>query len=359
MKSNTRTCRHVSLPGILTIAVISMAFVGQLSSQRKPVTNDDVINMVNSGLAENTILAVIQTSPANFDTSVSGLIALKKAGVSQNVIDAVLRAPASKPASSIGTPPAPPPPVPRAPGVPSVVFLPPNTPAGAQTINQATSLQLEKTQLSQTKTRATSLGVLANGSISGQLIQAGVGTAAMEGMIHSGSTAGWIAANQGGGIAGTALSRRPKPEVTYVWAIPGSDSPFQTNVNTPCFQVEFAGMMNLNPDDFEPAIVKLTPTTSQPAWRLVGATQGKEDVSSKSAMDWQVYSSFLEDQVPVRRTRHSAGNYEIAVTSPLEPGEYGVVLRPVSRSFRFSGADIARNQGAGKAFNSVWAFKVR
>jgi hypothetical protein len=358
MKSNTRNCRHVSLPGILTIAVISMAFIGQLSAQRKPVTNDDVINMVIGGLSENTILAVIQTSPASFDTSVSALIALKKAGVSQNVIDAVVRAPASKPASSSGSPPAAPP-VPAASGMPSVVFLPPNTPAVAQTINRPTSLQLEKTQLSRTKTKATSLGGLANGPTSGQLIQAGVGTATMEGEIHSGSMAGWIAINQGGGILGSALSHRSKPAVTYIWAIPGSDSQFQTNVRTPRFEVEFAGMMNLNPDDFEPVIVKLTPAASQPACRLVGATQGKEDAASKSAIDWQVYSGFLEDQAPVQRSKHSTGTYEIAVTSPLEPGEYGVVLRPLSRNFRFSGADIARNQGAGKAFNSVWSFKVR
>jgi hypothetical protein len=182
----------------------------------------------------------------------------------------------------------------------------------------------------------------------------------MEGVTHGGgSLTGAMAAGQAGGILGSALAHRSRPTVTYVWAIPGSDSAFQTSVNKPRFQVEFAGMMNLNPDDFEPAIVKLTPTTSQPAFRLVGATQGKEDATSKSGMDWPAYTGFLEDRVAVQKTKLSAGNFEIAVLSPLEPGEYGIVLRPGSRSMKFSGGDIARNQGSGKVFNSVWPFKVK
>jgi hypothetical protein len=40
------------------------------------------------------------------------------------------------------------------------------------------------------------------------------------------------------------------------------------------------------------------------------------------------------------------------------PGEYGVVLRPVSKSKQFSGVDIMRGQGDGMIFNAAWSFQV-
>jgi hypothetical protein len=67
----------------------------------------------------------------------------------------------------------------------------------------------------------------------------------------------------------------------------------------------------------------------------------------------------LEDRVTVRKTRLSPGKFEIAVQSPLEAGEYGVVLRPVPQNMKFSGADIARNQGTATIFTSLWTFKVK
>ncbi len=43
----------------------------------------------------------------------------------------------------------------------------------------------------------------------------------------------------------------------------------------------------------------------------------------------------------------------------LGTGEYGIVLRPISKTMKFSGADVARNQGNGKVLNSVWSFEVK
>jgi len=42
----------------------------------------------------------------------------------------------------------------------------------------------------------------------------------------------------------------------------------------------------------------------------------------------------------------------------LVPGEYGVVLRPLSKSKKFSGGDVARAQGEGLMFDSVWSFQI-
>jgi hypothetical protein len=40
------------------------------------------------------------------------------------------------------------------------------------------------------------------------------------------------------------------------------------------------------------------------------------------------------------------------------PGEYAVVLRPVSKTKKFSGGDVARAQGDGLIFDAAWTFQV-
>ena len=43
----------------------------------------------------------------------------------------------------------------------------------------------------------------------------------------------------------------------------------------------------------------------------------------------------------------------------LAPGEYAVVLRPISKGKKFSGAEVVQNQGPGLLFNSAWSFTVK
>ena len=54
------------------------------------LTNDDVIRMVQAQLSTNIILTTIRSANAKFDLSPSGLIALKDAGVSEQIIEAML-----------------------------------------------------------------------------------------------------------------------------------------------------------------------------------------------------------------------------------------------------------------------------
>lgn len=73
--------------------VLVLTLVGLASAQTKrPMGNTDVIQMVQAGFDEQTIVKAIEASEPAFDTSVSGLIALKNAGVSQNLISAMLAA---------------------------------------------------------------------------------------------------------------------------------------------------------------------------------------------------------------------------------------------------------------------------
>jgi hypothetical protein len=74
--------------------LICMAFLSTvvIARQDKPLTNQDVIKMLKAGLPENTIVLAIQKSSNKFDTSPDALIALKEAGATQKVLNAILQA---------------------------------------------------------------------------------------------------------------------------------------------------------------------------------------------------------------------------------------------------------------------------
>lgn len=84
-----------------------------LAPIKKPLTNQDVIQMVRTKFADSTILKTIQASETNFDISVTALVALKTAGASQQVIEEMLSVGTSKKEvrlKAIPTPPSVPPP---------------------------------------------------------------------------------------------------------------------------------------------------------------------------------------------------------------------------------------------------------
>jgi hypothetical protein len=57
-----------------------------------PLRNADIITMAQAGLSDDIILLKIAGAPTAFDTSVDALVALKKAGVSDRVLAAMLSA---------------------------------------------------------------------------------------------------------------------------------------------------------------------------------------------------------------------------------------------------------------------------
>ncbi len=324
------------------------------------LTNEGVITMVKGGVPESTIVTAIQTQKTKFDVSPAGLVALHKAGVTQAEMDAIMAAasgaapamaaPAAAPAASAAPqsapPPQPPAPAPAESRMPVVSVL----------LNGAPQeIALEKTQLAQTKTKPSSMTSLAADSVVTQAMQAGVSTAAMSATSHMTSMVGTSTIQQAGGIFSSMMAKR-KPTMTYVWGVPSPASSNVVPVVSPAFAVNFSNTPGVNPDDFEPAIVKLTP--AQNSCRIVGATQGKDDLSASAAADWQIYSSFLEERVKANAQKTGPGQYQLSPSSPLLPGEYAVVLRPVSKSKKCSGGDVARAQGDGLMFDSVWSFQV-
>jgi hypothetical protein len=77
-----------------------MLLAGQTNAQaKKPLSVANLAQMKNAGFDDQTIINAIRADGVSIDTSVQGLLALKKAGLSEKVIDAVLAAETPKPTS--------------------------------------------------------------------------------------------------------------------------------------------------------------------------------------------------------------------------------------------------------------------
>lgn len=72
----------------LSSAGMSIAARGQ--SAESPLTNSSVIKLARAGFREKTLIAIIRSRPARFDLAPERLIELKKNGVSEKVILAML-----------------------------------------------------------------------------------------------------------------------------------------------------------------------------------------------------------------------------------------------------------------------------
>jgi len=316
---------------------------------KKPLTNDDVIQMVKSGLPESVVVSAIQSRPGKFRTSTAELVRLHKAGVTETELNAMIAA--SNKGSGGGTSAASL--EQSAAAAPVSKSRMPHVMMTAKGTTQ--ELHLEKTQLAEIKTKPSSMKSLAGDSAVAQAMQAGVNTATWDAASHMNSAVGSTSVQQAGSIFSGIMAHR-QPKVTYVWGVPGPASSNVVQDGTPAFTVDFSRTMGVNPDDYAPALVKLTP--AQNTCRIVGATQGKEDERSSPAADWQIYSHFLEERVNIQAEKLGPGKYKVRPASELAPGEYGLVLRPLIRTKNFSGGDVARAQGDGLMFDAIWTFQI-
>jgi hypothetical protein len=91
---------------LLLIAIVLAISGLALAQSGKPLTNDDVVQMVKGGFDESTTIAAIEAADNNFDTSVQALMALKAAGVSEKTISAMLAATKKKAEAAKVTAPA-------------------------------------------------------------------------------------------------------------------------------------------------------------------------------------------------------------------------------------------------------------
>src|SRR2546423_11801507 len=87
------------LPPLLLLLSLSVCAVGVRAQARdqaapqtnaSPLDNASVVKLVRAGFSEKTVIAIIRTRPARFDLAPDRLIELKKRGVSEKIILAML-----------------------------------------------------------------------------------------------------------------------------------------------------------------------------------------------------------------------------------------------------------------------------
>ena len=78
------------LPSIILGLLAAILVMAVPARAQQGLTNADIIKMQSAGLSENIILASVNGQPAAYDTSADGLLALKKAGVSDAVVAAMI-----------------------------------------------------------------------------------------------------------------------------------------------------------------------------------------------------------------------------------------------------------------------------
>jgi hypothetical protein len=308
----------------------------ELGEAASGIGNADVQAMVEANFADSTIVAVIKANDVQFDLSPRALVALKGAGVSEPVIEAMIAAEAAKQS-------------PATPALPE--------PTTAQLAETQASLEYARLsamieQLAAKQEAAEKapqapepLATRADPAPRVWLVQQ-TDRAPIAPTIAQVAFAG---ANRRGermknlqGLAGQALAFaspavsgiattlgglfRPDEDRTAVWAISAPQSSRVLDV-APVFEIDYAHIPGVDPDKYQPAIVQLVPTNDN--YRLVAAAE-TEDAS----MDALPRGPIIEESVATESTRLARGQYRVAPKVALGPGEYALVLRPISEPRR-------------------------
>jgi len=87
------------ITALVALAIVHGSALCQSSDAAKPLKNEDVVAMVKASLRESTIIAAIASSPNQFRIDAESLIALKKAGVTDPIIEAIVKSVNSRSAS--------------------------------------------------------------------------------------------------------------------------------------------------------------------------------------------------------------------------------------------------------------------
>jgi hypothetical protein len=323
----------------------------------RPLTNADVVKMAQSHFSDATLIAVIQTHKVAFDVSSDGLVALKKAGVSDPVIHAMVDAVSAANAPSTVAPAA----------MPSNV---PALPAQVQAMMQSMGMMMpgsqtaapskfpdvwlvsgaQKTPMKHAMTSTVQNGMQGMSGMGGSNM---LGSLAQQGLGMAGMALGPIGAVAGGLFSMFSHPKAPpKPHMHMVWALPNPRSENVLQSSTPTFELSYADIPGINPDSFEATIVKLDPTKDN--WRLVGATD--QEISAETFLGGAPPAdAMVENRVDVILKQIDRGHVQITPEKPLDPGEYGIVIRPDKQADRSH--DVG-GPAANQLFYTVWDFEV-
>ncbi|HET9923495.1 MAG TPA: hypothetical protein VFS98_05195 [Methylomirabilota bacterium] len=94
--------------GLVLVAAMCLSLPASISLAQEVLTNDSVVQMVKAGLPEAVVIAKIKSTATKFDLKTDSLVNLKKAGVSDKVLEAMVAAGSGSPtAGAMPAAPAP------------------------------------------------------------------------------------------------------------------------------------------------------------------------------------------------------------------------------------------------------------
>ena len=318
---------------------------------KRPLTNADIVRMIKGGFSDSVIVSAIQASETRFDVSLDTLFTLKEAGVGQRIIEAMQAAEARSSAPSAAPQQTAGPQV-QSTRAPSGAIPPANIRQPYAAVLQSGTAQLLSPSGARgalTNARGQTLASLAADPTVNDRMASSVATDALindvvshpvstdEGLLGLPANISTIKNN-----VGRLLGRKPKYAAIFALQNRTSSIPVQTSGCR--FEVVFGDVPGINPDDYEPVIIKLAPTANN--WRLYGTAKVKDSRIQ--------YSDFTEERIPSQLSRVGRGRTQLIPAAPLAAGEYGIVLRPVSKAAQPSLMD-----GSGKSFYlTVWDFSI-
>jgi len=350
MLLSCRPLATVLLCAIVLASYVSLPLEPTVSAQaptahqdKKPLTNADIVRMVKSGLAEGVVISAIEANDSSFDVSADALIALKQVGISQNIIAAMLASQSRRrigqhQMQTAGPAFSSPAPVPEAPLRAHLIQGGERLPLPLNTTARAAVVKSDEKDLK---------GIAANQAIGAAIItgsmQAGAAVASATGTM---SSLGMIGA--AGSIVGGRFFRK-KPTHTVVFAVAGRTAQAVVHGTEPTLEVVYQDIPGVNPDDYEPALVRLLSTSDN--YRIFSAVKIKDGK--------HVTPRPMVELVPTKARKIGRGHVQLAAAHPLEVGEYGLLLLSVEKPGQSSGQDEARfTQHEASISLLVWDFSI-
>jgi hypothetical protein len=135
---------------------------------------------------------------------------------------------------------------------------------------------------------------------------------------------------------------------TYVWLLDGAASTRVLAERRPSFVVQAK-------DGIGPAIVRLGRSFGR---RVVAAAHGRADERLRGEAEWDLIGRELRQDLVRTVIEPIDKGVRVRPAADLEPGEYAVVIRPVSKK-KIAGANALSADGDGRVLSLVWDFAIK
>jgi hypothetical protein len=283
--------------------IAAALFISAPVAAQEVLTNQSVTTLISAGLGEQTIIAKIKASPSAFKTEASDLIALKKQGVSDAIIAAMIDASSSSSVSALAMG-ASDSPDPRAPHASGIYLL--------HTGNPAKMVRIDATSANQTKT----------GGFLGYALTGGIAKMKINTVIP--------------GASARVKAEGGMPKFYFYFDQAGSSL---SNGGNGGFWLAGPGAAITSPSEFSLVQFKVKKDRREAAvgsFNITGAKAGVQD----------------NQRIALTYTDVRPGVFEVTPQAPLEPGEYGFVYSTTS------GGGVGA-YGGGATMSRIFDFSVQ